>query len=273
MLGAPATRPVGGMAAPPPLLIYVVGTRVAPGLAANEEYLEYRVQVTAGENEWYVWRRFASFYTLKAALKGLCAAARAALPPKGLLQRHGTSGDVASARAPALERWLQQLVLDDRALTSPLVLEFLGLATMVAPLQRRAPLHVRSIITRECGGDCAETGDLVLFRTRATVPALQRAMTNSRWDHVGILVRSAFWSAPTARAAQRWRRQRRFYLRPPAHTPLSSCRDPLFPGRGALTSSPPPARKGLSRSRGARGASGRLRLERRLPLRRLSRRD
>ena len=47
---------------------------------------------------------------------------------------------------------------------------------------RRPPLHC-SMLPR-----VAETGDCVLFRTKNPVATLQRAVTLSAWDHVGLLI-------------------------------------------------------------------------------------
>ena len=155
------------------------------------------------------------------------AAVDAPLPPKREHGRilfaglHAISDESAEARAPALGKWLAAIVADGArptngaglhrapagsssssasasagartatappavALTSPSLLAFLGLATLEPSHRRtdRACLHVRLV-----GAPTAESGDLVLFRTRdRAVPALQRLATRSRWDHVGILL-------------------------------------------------------------------------------------
>ena len=153
------------------------------------------------------------------------AAVDAPLPPK---REHGrilfaacTPFRIVAGRAPALGKWLAAIVADGArptngaglhrapagsssssasasagartatappavALTSPSLLAFLGLATLEPSHRRtdRACLHVRLV-----GAPTAESGDLVLFRTRdRAVPALQRLATRSRWDHVGILL-------------------------------------------------------------------------------------
>ena len=121
----------------------------------------------------------------------VAAAALPQLPKKGLLIRHASSDAAAAERAPALSAWLERVVSSNAALNSPSLLAFLGFASLET--RSRAPLHVRSIIQtrgrQQTESDlAAESGDLILFRTRAGIPALQRAVTNSSWDHVGILL-------------------------------------------------------------------------------------
>jgi hypothetical protein len=166
---------------PHALSVLITRSRLV-GQPANgpDSYREYRVEVSFGDASWAVWRRFSQFVELKAVLRS--PEARAPLPPKGLLTRHAVSEEAVAARIPALNEWITAVAAGADA-ASPALLCFLGLATSLHG-RGRAPLHVRSMLACEAG----ESGDIVLFRTRATVPALQRAVTRSRWDHVGVLL-------------------------------------------------------------------------------------
>ena len=149
------------------------------------KYREYRIEVSTGEANWIVWRRFSDFIALREVLSPGLRAARAALPPKNF-SRHALSEASAAARLPVLEAWLLAVVASDEAAASPALLVFLGLAST---LPARRNLHVRTIMQ----GTSGESGDLVLFRTKGArhnrhVPTLQRAVLGSSWDHVGILI-------------------------------------------------------------------------------------
>lgn len=151
-----------------------------------EPYLEYRIECGFGEQSWHTWRRFREFVLLRDTLKrSIGGEAKAPLPAKGYT-RHATSDAVAHERMRALSAWLAGVLSESAALGEPALLAFVGLATLetkAAVKHHRQPLHVRAL-----DAPAAESGDLMLFRTRATVPALQRAVTRSAWDHVGVLV-------------------------------------------------------------------------------------
>lgn len=164
-------------------------------------YREYRICVTFRGHTWHVWRRYSQFDALRSALcGGACArdvrAVHAPLPRKGFFRLHANSSEVAFERAPELDRWLSSIVANDASLNSPSLLAFLGLldTQSTSEVRCRAPLHVRALINHAtsasttCVSPPAESGDVMLFRTRAAVPALQRAVTGSRWDHVGVLI-------------------------------------------------------------------------------------
>ena len=146
-----------------------------------QPFVEYRIDCSFGDQDWRTWRRFSEFAALRDSLRPDFAAACVQLPSKSFA-RHATSDLVAGQRAAALSAWLGGVLNELAALESPTLLAFLGLVSIEPANRGRQALHVR-LIDRT-----AETGDLVLFRTRATVPALQRVVTRSKWDHVGILI-------------------------------------------------------------------------------------
>lgn len=171
----------GAARALPVLKVAVTCSRLIDNGEFAPSYREYQIVVSHGDNSWHVWRRFSQFTALQAALKG--GAARAALPPRTMFTWHATSTDAAVERIPLLHHWLVNVTASDDA-TSPTLLAFLGLASTMSDARSRPPIHVRSLINGEGG----ESGDLVLFRTRANVPALQRLATRSHWDHIGVLL-------------------------------------------------------------------------------------
>ena len=170
---------------PPPLLAAVESARIVDEHGPSP-HLEYRIECRLGEQRWYTWRRFREFASLREVLKQTVGgSAKAQLPAKGYV-RHATSETVACERMEGLSKWLQGVLSESAALGELALLVFLGLASLeskAAVQHRRQPLHVRAI-----DAPAAESGDVMLFRTRATVPALQRAVTGSMWDHVGVLI-------------------------------------------------------------------------------------
>ena len=147
----------------------------------GEGFAEYRIDLCRDGLKWHVWARFRQFEALQRALPGV-EAARLPLPPKIFgLPRHSSSKEAVAARAPALERWLDGVLAEPAAFASLELLKFTGLITDETGM-RRPPLHC-SMLPR-----VAETGDCVLFRTKNPVATLQRAVTLSAWDHVGLLI-------------------------------------------------------------------------------------
>lgn len=187
--------------------VHVGESRLAIG-PNGETFREFRVDCTLGNDQWHVWRRYSQFVALRAALrqKGGCVAHEVAvnesLPAKGSLLGvftwHDVSQESAELRVAGLCRWVQGVVAIQAASGSPSLLAFLGVASVET--RERAPIHVRAIcsagmadasLRRDSAGIgvAPETGDVFLFRTRGrTMPALQRAVTGSSWDHVGLLV-------------------------------------------------------------------------------------
>eukprot|EP00908_Phaeocystis_cordata_P023092 Transcript_5519.p1 GENE.Transcript_5519~~Transcript_5519.p1 ORF type:complete len:409 (+),score=134.47 Transcript_5519:84-1310(+) len=143
-------------------------------------FIEFRLDMRCGEMQWVAWRRFSEFARLRRSLGRRHPAARKPLPGKNL-KRHTTEPEDLKKRAPALAAWLCTVLQAEGAMSEVLVLEFVGLAATL-PSTSRPPVHV-SVLPA-----VAETGDLMLFRTKAAVPALQRAVTRSDWDHVGLVM-------------------------------------------------------------------------------------
>ena len=143
-------------------------------------FIEFRLDMRCGEMQWVAWRRFSEFARLRRSLGRRYPAARKPLPGRNL-KRHTTEPEDLKKRAPALAAWLCTVLQAEGAMSEVVVLEFVGLAASL-PSTSRPPVHV-SVLPA-----VAETGDLMLFRTKAAVPALQRAVTRSDWDHVGLVM-------------------------------------------------------------------------------------
>ena len=170
------------VAPPSPVLrVCIDAHRLAPYQQADP-HIEYRIKCVFGSGRWHTWRRFREFVALREALQPRVRSASYALPHKGF-SKHATSDATSAERAAALTIWLGRVVSDEAAVASPVLLAFIGLATLEPTGRGRPRMHVKLL---DAPG--AESGDLILFRTRAAVPALQRAVTGSTWDHVGILV-------------------------------------------------------------------------------------
>ena len=138
---------------------------------------------------WEVWHRYHRFCEFRKSLtcRGVDMT-REVFPGKRRLDRHSISLDVVRERGPALARWLCGVLQAPGALTDPAVLEFAGLLACESRSKlcgARPPVHVSNL--------ALQTGDVVLFRTKAALPAVQRAVTGSDWDHVGLVVHVDKW--------------------------------------------------------------------------------
>ena len=131
-------------------------------------YREYRIDVAHGTSTWHVWRRYSQFDELRNAMCSHSSLpSNAPLPPKGFLQRHVTD---VEERMPALDTWLSAVVSCEASLSSPSLLSFLGMLSTIES-HGRAPMHCRLLLDRRKDVP-AESGDLMLFRTRAAIPAI-----------------------------------------------------------------------------------------------------
>ena len=141
---------------------------------APELFIEFKLRLQIGDLQWCAFRRFSEFAALRRQLGSRLAPAREPLPGKQLL-RHTVDPEELRTRAPALAQWLTEVLQAEDALSELVLLEFVGLASSLPDSAgtRRAPVHVSML------RQIAETGDLMLFRSRAAVPAMQRAVTRS----------------------------------------------------------------------------------------------
>eukprot|EP00316_Scyphosphaera_apsteinii_P021289 CAMPEP_0119324982 /NCGR_PEP_ID=MMETSP1333-20130426/64644_1 /TAXON_ID=418940 /ORGANISM="Scyphosphaera apsteinii, Strain RCC1455" /LENGTH=361 /DNA_ID=CAMNT_0007332827 /DNA_START=149 /DNA_END=1235 /DNA_ORIENTATION=- len=92
-------------------------------------------------------------------------------------------GSQGGARADAEAAIVAQLAtaIGEKVFDEPSVLEFIGLGCSISLAPTKA-VHVSML------PQVAESGDVMVFRTKAPVAALQRAVTISKWDHVGLVV-------------------------------------------------------------------------------------
>ncbi|KAL1525309.1 hypothetical protein AB1Y20_020170 [Prymnesium parvum] len=161
-------------------------------------YVEYGMNMRHGEHTWVFWRRYREYARFRARLLAHAPSVPSVatpLPPKHMA-RHLRSDVAVRLRSAKLAEWLAR-VLDeagDALVYSADTLAFVGLGSLLPEGSQLPPIHVSMLHS------VAESGDVVLFRTKATVPAIQRVITNSAWDHVGILVFTDRLSAVCAAA-------------------------------------------------------------------------
>ncbi|TYZ63308.1 hypothetical protein PybrP1_009097 [[Pythium] brassicae (nom. inval.)] len=145
--------------------------------AIERPYAVYTVEVRHGEMSWQVTRRFNDFAALHARLAD--AAPSAVLPElprtKWLC---ALDDDFLLERQLELNDYLKSVLFVHSVNASVPLLSFLGALT----LQRRDVLHLRVL------NYYVAPGDLVLFRCCGPVSGIQRSMTGSEWDHVGVVV-------------------------------------------------------------------------------------
>ena len=140
--------------------------------SASSAYIEYCMQMRHGESVWVFWRRYSEWLCLKRRMEAVSrssTAVRAPLPRKRMV-RHAKSELIVTERADGLTSWMNAVLkeADDAVLSSHYFLTFVGLISATpAESSRPLPIHFSMLNT------IAESGDVVLFRTKAAVPALQ----------------------------------------------------------------------------------------------------
>jgi len=194
----------------------------------SKPYTEFQLQVTTPALHWDVFRRYSEFAALHKALIELIAedprlkrAAKAGrfhlpkLPPSKFVGN--LKENFLFERMHALHTYLVDLLAIEQLHTCRPVLEFVGALT--AEVGSDGPtisataagaggssggtasssgsrarsgalphLHVDAVLP------LLDAGDVVLFKTIGTLQSLQRAVTGSRYDHVGLVIRIP-WSS------------------------------------------------------------------------------
>lgn len=159
----------------------IVGWRRRYG---DREIIVYEIEVYCGGLAWHVERSYEDFVALERQLHaGLPAFWSRNAIAYGTVSRLGarfasTGAAVASERLPGLAAYLSEVTRTG----GREVLKFLGAAR--ASTAARETVHVRRLAS------LVSSGDLVLFRSRETISAVQRAVTGSDWDHVAVVVQS-----------------------------------------------------------------------------------
>lgn len=159
----------------------IVGWRRRYG---DREIIVYEIEVCCGGLAWHVERSYEDFVALDRQLRaGLPAFWSRNAIAYGTASRLGarfasTGAAVASERLPGLAAYLDEVTRSG----GREVLKFLGAAR--ASTAARETVHVRRLAS------LVSSGDLILFRSRETMSAVQRAVTGSDWDHVAVVVQS-----------------------------------------------------------------------------------
>mmetsp|Transcript_4900 Transcript_4900/g.7259 ORF Transcript_4900/g.7259 Transcript_4900/m.7259 type:complete len:541 (+) Transcript_4900:12-1634(+) len=152
--------------------------RYRPRYHFDKKYIQYEVEVTVSKMSWVIYRRYSEFETFHRKL-----AREVGKLPK--LPGKKWTGNMTAAfleeRRKALDVYLKSLTTIPEASTNHNLLEFLGFLRDRS--QKKAQRVDSSALIK-----MVKPGDLVLFRTQGTLPALQRTVLSSEYDHVGILV-------------------------------------------------------------------------------------
>ena len=169
---------------PPSIEVDIIGT-VQHSDVNSKMYTCYSIVVRQDTMQWTVEKRYSEFCQLFRDLQAQDSSDKlAAVPPlpgKNVIKSTYNRQAVETRRQPLLAVWLQALVAMTAQLPNFLVLEFLGMLA-AKPASRR---HVIAL-SKLC--EEARCGDLVLFRSRNSASKLQRGLTGSEWDHVGLIV-------------------------------------------------------------------------------------
>ena len=154
-------------------------------------YTSYLMQVRLNGMKWQISRRYSDFSMLNRALKCKFAATAKAgkipwpsLPPKERIKRHSNSDRVIKVRLKKLCKYIQAVTSLLFIMQDPPVelLEFLGIARQET--EREETVHIHALEPESV----LKYGDVILFKCSHGGAKLQRNLTRSAWDHVGIVV-------------------------------------------------------------------------------------
>jgi len=146
----------------------------------TKNYVEYKINVQSNSLTWELHKRYSQWSALHkqlsqdADLKGLLLK----LPSKHLIGNLNT--EVVEQRCAALKDYLREIMKKPKLQMNPHVLVFLGALSS-------SRNQTRLYLDKVC--EIVNQGDLILFRTDGVLQGIQRAVTNSEYDHVGIVVR------------------------------------------------------------------------------------
>ncbi|KAJ0409096.1 hypothetical protein P43SY_002230 [Pythium insidiosum] len=150
-------------------------------------YTAYVIDVTFDNMTWQIQRRYQDFHHLHQQLKlkhGPLGATLPQLPPKRVFTP--VDGDFVLRRRVLLAQYLQLLIEYPVFGQDVLVLSFLGVVSRSRdPEVNKSGKNVMHITAVHTGLDY---GDIVLFSCRFGASVIQRKLTRSTYDHVGIVV-------------------------------------------------------------------------------------
>ena len=157
--------------------------------ATGKEYTAYVIKCRQDTIEWILRHRFSDFESLHRNLKAqdkysssdrISGRLLPRLPGKNLLGRRLSREALVAKRMQALEDYLNALIAATREQPNKLVMEFLGMLSV-------ASANPRTIRLAEVM-ETAQPGDLLLFKSNFPMSVLQRTVTGSEFDHIGLVV-------------------------------------------------------------------------------------
>jgi hypothetical protein len=148
--------------------------------------------------EWFVEHRYSDFAALHEELLKqpatetgyICKGQLPRLTTKKMLSSKSMSAYTVDKRRIKLGKYLNSLILIEQAMSNRLILSFLGMLNtsrfdvVTSQGNSRNIIHLSKVKTE------AKWGDVILFKCANTLSHLQRTVTRSEFDHVGIVVRS-----------------------------------------------------------------------------------
>ena len=163
----------------------VTGYKIVRDLA-DHVYTMYVIGVQHGGLEWCITRRYSDFLKMHQSLHSTCQSLPD-FPPKRWL--YNMEKEFIEERQTQLHEYMQLIMKDVELRQTVYVLSFLGaLSTTLYEHEcmtgeARAVVHLR-VLHKYVG-----EGDLILFRSKDHVSSIQRSVTGSEWDHVGMVVK------------------------------------------------------------------------------------
>ena len=112
------------------------------------------------------------------------------LTSKKLLKSKSLSAYTVDKRRIKLGKYLNELICLEEALSNRLILSFLGMLNTSRFDVAKSTGNPRNIIHLSKLKTEAKAGDIILFKCANTLSHLQRAVTRSEFDHVGIVINS-----------------------------------------------------------------------------------
>lgn len=181
----------------PTLRVTIRESRTAADLK-GKNFTMYNIFVKQGSLEWHVEHRYSDFFALHEALRKQSPSetgyiSRDHIPymtSKKYLPSKSMTTYTVDKRRIKLGRYLNGLICLDQAMSNRLILSFLGMLNTSRFDVINAKGNARNIIHLSKVKSEAKWGDIILFKCANTMSHLQRTVTRSEFDHVGIVVRS-----------------------------------------------------------------------------------
>jgi len=149
----------------------------------DKKFIQYEISVSFSNMRWSVYRRYSEFEMLHRKILKDFGGGKQQLPK---LPGKRWSGNLDPLflvnRRQALDKYFRKLMEIPAATGNAKVMEFLGMLSDHSSESKRKRLQA-DLVCR-----IVKPGDIVLFRTQGTLPALQRTVLNTEYDHVGIVI-------------------------------------------------------------------------------------